>query len=229
MKSQIKKEKIQNTFDISYKEKSFRCFWVSKIIENFSKVGLKLETTYDRHLNLFDFFSNNSLCFGIIDAPGKIRLTSLHKCDSLRGSTILRILIESFNSELFLSKTRFELGDTSRIEFKFDNEVIKVSLLRLFILTKGITWYESFGFKNNSRIKNQDMIIKYINSTNEDGKIIKNYVKNLQKKLISYKNLKEKVIEIKLIVSIIDSLYEKLIETIGEDLDIQHYMEKTLS
>lgn len=206
-----------------------------KIIDNFKKNNITLKSNISKDsIGTFISFdletsSEDKFFFLIYDQLNTniIRLASIKKCTGIRTSDIIKILISTFK-EGFINKTSFQLGDTSKLKYFSKEDSIYISLSKIFILSRGITWYESLGFTNLSRKNNEDKINNYIcrESCYDNNLQISDYVKFLTTELkkIDPNNLeqKEKVFGIK---HIIDNLYQDLEDLTGK-IDYQHFLDK---
>ena len=123
--------------------------------------------------------------------------------------------------------TRLELGDTSKIAFKYD-EIINISLFKMKILETSQTWYERLGFKNESLDSKREEINGFINTklidkidksklpdySNEidiDNISVKDFMAFIKYKLKG-ENTKETIMRIR---DIVDALYDALTTQVG--------------
>tara|TARA_B100001093_G_C26846767_1_gene1023189 strand:+ start:1698 stop:2333 length:636 start_codon:yes stop_codon:yes gene_type:complete len=206
-----------------------------KIIDIFKKNNITLKSKISKDsIGTFISFdletsSEDKFFFLIYDQfdTNIIRLASIKKCTGIRTSDIIKILISTFKEGLG-NKTSFQLGDTSKLKYFSEADSIYISLSKIFILSRGITWYESLGFTNLSRKNNEDKINNYIcRKSNYDNNLqIKDHVKFLIKELKKIdpnnREQKEKVCGIK---HIIDNLYQELEDLTGE-IHYQHFLDK---
>jgi len=202
--------------------------------DNIEQGYINIEIDKENAYVTININNRNSFMFFINDKT--LRITQVFKRSNIEISRFIEIIIAVFmRTENF---TRLELGDTSKIEFKFD-ETINISLFKMKILETSQTWYERLGFKNDDIESKREGIVQFINQkiinvidksklTNYGNEIdidnisVKDFMVFVKQKL-KRENAKEIVINIR---DIVNELYDSLTTQVGAINLMTNYIQK---
>ena len=130
----------------------FQDFSIMKLDDNFYMIQCLNELCLELKLD-FSTFEN------------RIILDTLQKCGSNTGTTLIK-KVQNFARENNFHK--IVLTDLSSLLFYFDRKIVNFDLKILFLLSRGITWYNSLGFHVENVEKQREMDENHARIVNEN-------------------------------------------------------------